>query len=74
LNIQAQTQQRAGSYETMMPRPHRGGNTGENRMGEWAWGGRGGKQARTFPVTLRYKESNSPGEIHVNVNAGSAVR
>jgi len=32
------------------------------------------ERAYTFPVTLRYKESNSSGEIPVNVNAGSAVR
>lgn len=34
----------------------------------------GGGRARTFPVTLRYKENNPSGEIPVNVNAGSAVR
>lgn len=33
-----------------------------------------GERAHTFPVTLRYKESNPSGEIPVNVNAGSAVR
>jgi len=44
-------------------------------LGGKGWGGEErGKQARTFPVTLRYKESNPSGEIHVNVNAGSAVR
>jgi len=54
--------------------PAPGWKYGGKPNGRMGMGGTGGKQARTFPVTLRYKESNSPGEIHVNVNAGSAVR
>lgn len=77
-----------GSFGTMTPgveirgKPNGRTDTGRRRGGGGGGGGlRGGgrrkswgKQARTFPVTLRYKESNPSGEIHVNVNAGSAVR